>query len=671
MEDDESLGSIYFTMRLLMAAALFLAVYQGYGGAFAFEVQDCMACHGDESIAKASKEERSAMVIPLGKEEAEKFKARKPLKRPSPYIDPAVLGESVHSGLSCTLCHADIESLPHKAALAEVNCGECHAQAQKEYGQSLHAQAFREGDQDVPLCRDCHGVHDIKSGADPKSKTNTRNLAKTCAACHADQEVVGRRKLPIGEVYKAYERSVHGRAVEKRGIVVAAVCNDCHGTHLLLPPTDARSQINRFNIPKTCSNCHYGTFELYRDSVHGAALRHGVSDVPVCTDCHGEHEILAPEEPRSLVYTGEIAKTTCPRCHSAERIIRKYGLPSNAVQTYKDSYHGLADQLGITTVANCASCHGVHDIRPQKDPLSSINPANLPRTCGKCHPGSGAAFAIGPIHMVPTEEQNPIIFYVRKFYIILIILVVGSMALHNLADYLKKVAQTYGQERSKPSYERFTINEVVQHWIIIASFAALVVTGFALKFPNAFWVRPFHQYPTLIGLRGDVHRGAAVVMMGLCLYHFLYLLLTERGRSLARAMFPDPKDMADFFGIALYYLGLRNKKPEFDRFSYIEKAEYLALIWGSIVMIVTGLILWFEEQALLYLPKWAFNVAELVHYYEAWLALLAIVVWHLYWVWFNPEVSPMNFSWLSGKLSEEKMKHEHPGELRRAKRPKR
>lgn len=667
MEVEERLRFVCFPLRLLLAAAFALAAYQGDGRAFALESKECMSCHGAESIAKASKEELSSLVIPLEKAEAEKFKAKKPLKKSSPYIDPAVIGESVHAALDCTSCHAEVKDLPHKAVLAEVSCGECHAQPQSDYDQSLHAMAFKKGDQDAPLCRDCHGTHEIRTVADPKSNTNPRNLAKTCAVCHADQTIAERRGLPIRGAYKAYEKSVHGKAVEKRGIVVAATCNDCHGTHLLLAPTDSRSQINKFNVPKTCSQCHYGVFEQYKDSIHGVALRHGASDVPVCTDCHGEHEILPPQEPGSLVYTAEIAKTTCPRCHGAERIIRKYGLPANVVQTYKDSYHGLADQLGVTLVANCASCHGVHDIRTKTDPRSSVNPANLQSTCGKCHPGASAAFAVGPIHVTPAEEQNLINFYVRKFYIILIILVIGSMALHNVADYIKKIVHTYREEQSKPTYMRMTWDEIAQHFILFLSFAVLVVTGFALKFPNAFWVRPFQNYPTLIGLRGDVHRGAAVVMIGLCVYHILYLFLTERGRALFKNMFPAIKDMEDFLGMALYYLGLRKKKPEFDRFSYIEKAEYLALIWGSVVMIATGLILWFEEPALRYMPKWAFNVAELVHYYEAWLAFLAIVVWHLYWVWFNPEISPMNLSWLTGKMSEEKMKHEHPNELRRAK----
>jgi cytochrome b subunit of formate dehydrogenase len=114
----------------------------------------------------------------------------------------------------------------------------------------------------------------------------------------------------------------------------------------------------------------------------------------------------------------------------------------------------------------------------------------------------------------------------------------------------------------------------------------------------------------------------------------------------------------------LFNCGLSSKKPQFGRFSYIEKSEYWALVWGTAVMALTGFILWFENTFIGLITKLGWDVARLVHFYEAWLATLAIIVWHIYYVIFNPDVYPMNLAWLTGTLSEEEMREEHPLELR-------
>jgi cytochrome b subunit of formate dehydrogenase len=128
-------------------------------------------------------------------------------------------------------------------------------------------------------------------------------------------------------------------------------------------------------------------------------------------------------------------------------------------------------------------------------------------------------------------------------------------------------------------------------------------------------------------------------------------------------MLPCWKDAEDVVGTIRYYLGLADHKPKFDRFSYVEKAEYLALVWGTIVMVVTGFLLWFKDESLKHLPMWGLDVATIVHYYEAILATLAIFVWHLYYVFVNPDFAPMSFSWIDGKLSRHDMEHEHAIEL--------
>jgi cytochrome b subunit of formate dehydrogenase len=114
-------------------------------------------------------------------------------------------------------------------------------------------------------------------------------------------------------------------------------------------------------------------------------------------------------------------------------------------------------------------------------------------------------------------------------------------------------------------------------------------------------------------------------------------------------------------------LGLSKEKPKLDRFSYIEKAEYWALIWGTIIMSATGFIMWFDNTFIGLFTLLGWEIARTIHYYEAWLATLAIIVWHFYFVIFNPDIYPMNTSWITGKMTEEEMAEEHPVELERLK----
>jgi formate dehydrogenase gamma subunit len=213
-------------------------------------------------------------------------------------------------------------------------------------------------------------------------------------------------------------------------------------------------------------------------------------------------------------------------------------------------------------------------------------------------------------------------------------------------------------------YLRMSVNERVQHAVLVLSFATLVTTGFMLHYPDAFWVTWLrHLSDRLFEVRAQLHRAAGVLMVVGALYHVLYLAFSPRGRRLVRDLLPVLGDAKGALGAMAYYLGLRRTPPRFARFSYIEKAEYWALVWGTFVMAATGSILWFEEQAIGLLGKLGWDVARLVHFYEAWLATLAILVWHIYFVVFNPEVYPMNLAWLTGTLTEEEMAAEHPLEL--------
>lgn len=481
-------------------------------------------------------------------------------------------------------------------------------------------------------CTDCHqGIKEL-----PHPET----IAPVdCSGCHKSEA-------------EAYNHSHHGLAV-KMG-KSAASCLSCHGQpHELLSEGNVNSPIHRQNVPNTCGKCHENVLKTYAQSVHGKAAMSGKREAPVCTDCHGEHTIKSHLDPASSVYTSTVSEKVCARCHAAEQIISKYGLPGNRVKTYLESYHGLAGRYGSMTVANCASCHGAHNILPSNDSNSSVNRKNLPQTCGRCHPNVSEQLAQGSIHVTPSLSRDRKIYFVTLFYIFLIMLVIGGMVLHNLIDFFAKLKTHYRRLKEETTYIKFTRNERIQHAVLFISFTVLAYTGFALKFPDAWWAWPFGLIDVKFDLRGVIHRGAALVFVVLGVYHTLIALFTRRGRLQVKLFFPSMKDFKDFWKNIRFNLGLSKQKPHFGRYGYIEKVEYWALLWGSLIMMLTGAILTFENWAMRYFPKWVMDVAVTIHFYEAVLATLAIVVWHFYFTIFDPDHYPMNWSMATGRSKKE------------------
>ncbi|OIO39667.1 MAG: hypothetical protein AUJ71_00175 [Candidatus Omnitrophica bacterium CG1_02_49_16] len=559
---------------------------------------------------------------------------------------------SVHADNLCTSCHKDIQEIPHPEKLAKVDCGSCHRIEGEVYRASDHGKALSSGIQ-AASCLDCHvgDPHAIVSHRNVESPVYRLNIPKTCAVCHEDQKKMSTYHLLENAPLKSYSLTIHGKALQS-GLMSAAVCTDCHGSHDLHAPTNPLSKIYRKNVPVTCGKCHENVLMTYERSVHGKAAMSGKVEAPVCTDCHGEHTIRSHRDPMSRVYASSVSEKVCSQCHAAEKIVSKYRLPGDRLKTYLESYHGLAGKMGSTVVANCASCHGVHDILPSSDSRSLVNKKNLPRTCGKCHPNVSEQLAKGSVHVSAQMSRDLIIYIVTLFYTGLILFVIGGMLLHNLLDFLRKFSEIYRCRRAQKGSLRFTMNERIQHAVLFVSFTVLAYSGFALKYSEAWWAAPFTLFNFGFDLRGAVHRTAAFVFTTLCFYHLWFLLCTPRGREQLRALRPVMKDLTDFIGMMRYYVGLSKKRPKFEHYGYVEKAEYWALIWGSAIMIATGGLLTFENLAMRYFPKWLMDVAMTIHFFEAVLATLAILVWHFYFTIFDPEQYPMHMSILTGKEAE-------------------
>ncbi|GAB4237800.1 MAG: hypothetical protein OHK0028_15170 [Deltaproteobacteria bacterium] len=621
----------------------------------------CLDCHGDPGIAGGSARERASSVTAGGERRPGSPFGKFPGM--SLHVDPGPYKASVHADVSCTDCHADVNSLPHPARLKRVDCAGCHSEVAAAYAKSRHVVTpDRAPVANGPACVDCHGAHAVTKRTLSTSPVYYRNLAATCARCHGNIGAIERRNVGIPGAARMYGKSIHNRAIVEKGLNKSATCADCHGAHDMKGRTDPSSSIHRKNLPATCGKCHFGVFTAYRESVHGTALARGVPDAPNCADCHGEHDIRQAADPASPVSFGAVSGKTCAACHAAEKLSARYGVPVDKVRGYEQSYHGLSARLGDRTVANCSSCHGIHEIFPSTDPRSTIHPNNLPVTCGKCHPGATANFARGNIHVGAGGTGGRVKFWVERIYIWLIVVVIGGMLVHNGLDYSLKMREIYRRRREweHPGYERLNRSERIQHALTFTTFFTLVITGFALKFK---WSLPFLADGASVALRGWGHRAAAVVMVAAGVWHLFYAVFTARGRGHLVRMLPRWKDAQDIVGTLRYYLGMAEHKPKCGRFSYVEKAEYLALVWGTIVMAGTGFLLWFKDEALKHLPMWGLDVATIVHYYEAILATLAILVWHLYHVIVNPDFAPMSFTWIDGKLSRFHMEHEHALEL--------
>lgn len=294
------------------------------------------------------------------------------------FVDISLLQISVHKKKVCTDCHYDVVDIPHKMRPEKVMCKRCHYKG------------------------------------NPKG-------------------------APGSDKYLQYEESIHARKA-REGNPKAPFCQDCHGNHDVLRTKDPLSRVSKAKVPYTCGKCHEKEKQEYVSSIHGkSALEKNNPDAPSCTTCHGEHNIFEPLNEKSTVSPLNLVKT-CSECHSAVDIVGKYGIEVEQVKTFERSFHGIAIKFGEKKVANCASCHGFHNILPPEDPNSLVYINNIPKTCGKpgCHPGASINFAKGKIHVNPYKKEEGAIYYVRLFFIYLTILTMCGLVIHIILDLQRR-----------------------------------------------------------------------------------------------------------------------------------------------------------------------------------------------------------------------------------------
>jgi predicted CXXCH cytochrome family protein len=365
----------------LVASALLVAAAPGLAQANS----DCLGCHADAGLQDASGHGVS--------------------------VDGQKFGASIHGSLDCVNCHAAIKGYPHPDKVTPVKCETCHADQAAGLAGSVHSNAAEHP------CTSCHGdAHGIFPKSDPRSAVYPLNVPRTCGNCHGNDGMA--KKHGLASVYPLYVDSIHGFALSKEGLLVAANCQSCHGSHHILSRKDPVSPTNKANVPATCGTCHAGITSDYMGGVHGKLIAKGHMDAPVCSDCHTAHAIEQPTADAFRMQSTPI----CGNCHK------------DKFSTYRDTFHSQLGSLGgYVETARCWDCHGAHGILPASDPRSPVAPANLVKTCGRCHAGANASFVQYQPHAnARNRKLNPALYFVRLFMNLLLAGTLGFFVIHTI-----------------------------------------------------------------------------------------------------------------------------------------------------------------------------------------------------------------------------------------------
>ncbi|MBI2353817.1 MAG: cytochrome c3 family protein [Deltaproteobacteria bacterium] len=508
-----------------------------------------------------------------------------------------------------------------------------------------------------------------------------------CTSCHDDITDLVRHMRKEIKVHKVHcerchkrENSEHYASIHiSRGIMCANCHTDIH-THTYWK-NDKRQVIAK------CIQCH-DKEQGFRNSVHGRAVAKGNMDSAACNDCHNLHAIQKLGTDREH---REFHTKVCLKCHSNEELMKRNKVFNVAVKTYMESYHGKNYRLGFPEkVAGCADCHTAHAVLPKNDPKSSVNPANLVKTCAQCHSGATTLFTGFYAHGEHGDRENyPILYYTFIGMTGLLLVTFTVFWIHTLLWMFRGFVENRDREHRLASgeyrdhlvpeaykqYRRFKPVHIFLHILVITSFLGLSLTGLPLRFSDQQWAMAMMNFYGGSANAGLIHRicavitfvyfGAALVMS----FHFLFIRKDIKGNFIQRLFGPDSlcpslRDVRDVVGMLKWFF-FRGPKPTFERWTYWEKFDFLAVFWGMFAIGGSGLMLWFPEIFGAFLPGWAFNVATIVHSDEALLATGFIFTVHFFNTHGRPEKFPMDFVIFNGQIAKEEMIAERGDQWRR------
>jgi len=500
-------------------------------------------------------------------------------------------------------------------------------------------------------CQSCHSDPVFAGGF--ASSVHGNN---SCTSCHTDIDNLAlhssgdKKSSPVrcsschNATATSYKSDVH--AVEQN-----MTCSDCHQKIHAIKKSD---QPKKIAITEQCSRCHAP--EDYVLMGHGKAVLAGNPDSATCTDCHSLHNIAsyhaATEKEKAA--QREFYTRKCKSCHADKSIAKRNSLSTAIPDTYDQTYHGKVLQVGFPQrVAGCADCHTGHNTLKSGDPRASLHPENLYKSCKSCHTTMHKRFVSFEAHPGAVKGKTYRALHMAEFFMILLLASVFAFFwLHTFLwwrrSYLDKclkrkagfIEETLEPEcRDEKQIQRFTMTQRVMHVLLILSFFTLVGTGFPIKYSETAWAKVLVNMWGGPHMAGIFHRIAAAVLCALFLYtlwlsiRFLFPKWQWRGwvgRLFGPdSLFPNLKDLQDIKGMFLWFFG-KGSMPKFDRWTYWEKFDFLAVFWGMLAIGLSGFMLWFPGVFSYVVPGWVINIATIVHSEEAFLAAVFIFTVHFF-----------------------------------------
>ena len=571
------------------------------------------------------------------------------------------LANSEHYNIQCAKCHTGVShNLNRPCETADkVDCSNCHIEISGQYFSSGHGMSYLDKHKEAPYCTDCHGTHETKSRFDDTSPTYRGNIPQLCGNCHIEEGQANTvTDLKERNAYYDYSTSIHGKGLTDKGLLVSAVCTDCHTTHHELKESDSLSSVHPLNVPTTCAKCHKSIYDAYNTSEHSIGTKNGDKDYPTCSTCHPAHFISEIDQDEFMT---EIT-VQCGTCH--EKLSK----------TYKDTYHGKAYMLGDLNAARCSDCHGAHNILRVDNPNSMVGQNYILNTCKKCHSDATNEFTGYLTHA--THNDNPILFWSFWGMTTLLLVVFIFFGLHTIFWLPRSLKQRRINKHKIPVgptkyYRRFNKRQRFTHMMVILSFVLLAFTGMILKFAHMEWAQWMANIIGGVKAAGNIHRFAAVITFGYFTFHLLTLiqLKAKAGVTLKEFFLGDNSlilskhDWLDFIASLKWFFG-KGPRPEYGRWTYWEKFDYIAVFWGVAVIGFSGLVLWFPEFFTTFLPGWAVNVAQIIHSDEALLAVGFIFTIHFFNTHLRPESFPMDTVIFTGYVPLEEYKKDRPREYK-------
>jgi cytochrome b subunit of formate dehydrogenase len=576
------------------------------GSQLPVDKNSCAACHGEKDLWEG---DNLRLFVPLEQ-----------------------LADDVHwrNGVNCSDCHGgDPGSL---------NFQQAHA-AEVEGGPSI-VLPFR------PL---------LSQESRPPARLET--LVQVCGRCHA----------PAAETYSA---SVHGHGLRESGLVVTAVCTDCHGSHGIYPAVDPRSTLHAATAGATCATCHRFIQERVQQSVHGGAAPSTLSGAsrptvettrkPNCTDCHHGHDL---PHPRSAAFRRGLPDR-CGSCHA------------DLTNSYTRSLHGQLTELGYLPAANCSDCHGAHDVLAVSEPASRLSAINRRTTCAKCHPDANDNFLDFDPHADPRDPARDAILHWVNLGLTSIL--IGVFAFFGAHSFLWLVRSLHDAKQGRPKYAspggrayvRFQPVHRVAHAVLMVSFLGLALTGLPLRYSNYPWAQTVSWALGGFASTGLWHRIFGVTNICCLVFYIVWfggLLIIGPNMGMGRIRFvfgpdfpvPNRRDLTDFAKMLRWFVG-RGPKPAFEQWTYWEKFDLWAAAADIVLIGATGLILWFPNQFCALLPGQVLNIADLIHGKLALLATGFVFTINFFNANLRPDKFPMDVSIFTGLVSEDELEEERP-----------